>query len=73
MHFGQKTMWELSGIGTAADIPDEAVITFRFDDGCKLEVKRLDGKLIITSSDRLEIQPRAANQIWITVLRNAPA
>ena len=71
--WGNLIEWELTGCGASSDIPDRATITFYLDNESKIDVKLRDNKLVITSTDRLQIQPRASNQVWITNLLNPRA
>ena len=65
-----KIQWDHFKNGTSGSIPAQATITFYLDNENAIDIRLRDGKLVVTSSDRLEIEPRAANQIRIGALLN---
>lgn len=68
-----KIQWDTFKDNESGQIPERATITFYLDNESTIDVRLRDNKLVITASDRLEIQPRSSNQIWIGALLNPPA
>lgn len=68
----EKIRWDLFKDDTSGQIPERAMITFYLDNGSTIDVRLRDNQLVITASERLEIQPKASNQITIGALLNAP-
>ena len=65
-----KIQWNIFKEGTFGSLSERITITFHLDHESTIDIKLRDNKLIVTTSDRLEIEPRAANQVYIRALLN---